>query len=174
MILSYYLYRSTIIISRLEAVFLSMFDIRCKQKRVLAWKNLHFRHLGSLIYRGGSNTLEYPFWSKERFTKSFRTPQTDIWVSVLKTVSSPTYIKLWKNIFHEHPSPTLQQPKSVDPKYHSGCLKAYIWNQRTRSGRKRTIPTKADDPEGRKQTIFWAKADDLWVKADDPGQSRRS
>ena len=32
------------------------------------------------------------------------------------------------------------------------------------SGRKRTIPTKADDPEGRKQTIFWAKPDDLWAK----------
>ena len=39
---------------------------------------------------------------------------------------------------------------------------------------------KADDPGrkqtilGLKQTIFWAKADDLWVKADDPGQSGRS
>ena len=39
---------------------------------------------------------------------------------------------------------------------------------------------KADDPGrkqtifGSKQTIFWAKADDLWVKADDPGQSGRS
>ena len=42
------------------------------------------------------------------------------------------------------------------------------------SGRKRTIPTKADDPEGWKQTIFWAKADDLWAKADDLYESRRS
>ena len=30
-----------------------------------------------------------------------------------------------------------------------------------RSGRKQTIPTKADDPERRKQTIFWVKAVDL-------------
>ena len=42
-------------------------------------------------------------------------------------------------------------------------------------GRKQTIlkRMKADDP-GRKQTIFWAKTDDLWVKADDPAQSGRS
>ena len=48
-----------------------------------------------------------------------------------------------------------------------------------RSGLKADDPwVKADDP-GRKQTVlcqsgrsFWDKADDLWVKADDPGRKQ--
>ena len=36
------------------------------------------------------------------------------------------------------------------------------------------IGSKANDPWVSKQTFFWPKTDDIWVKTDDPGQSRRS